>query len=151
MVHNVDEFEISGSDCIRHARRLLNGFEDGEVTAIEFKVHKSQPDPKQSRQTLNQKENARKPKLIKRNTSHHAVLHTLHEVGGDEDFVLGRIVRKHAEGVSDSSVFPALTQLWERQLVDRERDSDGSYAYQINEHGMDMLSELGEPTVDKGD
>jgi hypothetical protein len=98
-----------------------------------------------------QKEEKRKKGTIKPNTSHHRVLHKLAELGKSGK-IPGSEVKEKVTGVSDSSVYPALTQLWERMLVDRERVDDVAnpyYKYELTDFGHQQLEELGEPQEDE--
>lgn len=84
---------------------------------------------------------------IQGNTSHHRVLYALASLSNGE-MVPSKEIKQHTEGVSGSSISPALTQLWERQLVDREHVDDVAnpyYRYKPTEYGLEKLDELGEP------
>lgn len=83
------------------------------------------------------------------NTSHHHVLHFIarHD---DNDSIPGRDVKSQITSVSEGSVFPALTQLWERKLVERERVKDVPnpyYKYKVSDYGEITLAELGTPSL----
>lgn len=84
---------------------------------------------------------------IKPNTSHHRVLHVLDNLDKD-GAVPGKLVKEQTTGVNKRSIYPALTQLWERKLAKRERVEDVDhpyYKYEVSDHGKEMLNEIGKP------
>ncbi|MWV65656.1 hypothetical protein GRS48_12620 [Halorubrum sp. JWXQ-INN 858] len=91
-------------------------------------------------------EDEREEGSIQPGTAHNWVLHILHELNGDERYVPGKRVRDEAAelDVSESSIYPALTNLWERKITDRT-DEGGSYSYKITDHGLDVLEDVGVP------
>ncbi|MFD1640809.1 hypothetical protein [Halohasta litorea] len=148
--------EISGTNPIKNASHLLKGYDSENVEAIEIKIHKKSNSQKEDKQknevNMGDKSDKKKNRVkgsIRPNTSHHAVLQTLQSIGGPDEYVPGKKVLNTVTGVSESSVFPALTQLWERKLAERERDGNGSYAYRVSEYGEKKLEELGEPNINE--
>lgn len=90
----------------------------------------------------------REAKKISPNTSHHRVLYTLDKLD-DSGAVPSREVKKHVTGVNETSIYPAITQLWERKLADRERVEDVDhpyYEYTVSDYGQAVLEEIGEPS-----
>jgi hypothetical protein len=68
---------------------------------------------------------------IRVNTSHHRVL--------------GEVAERSK---NESSIYPALTQLWERKMLERERVEDVPnpyYKYYLTDHGKHTLEDLGKP------
>ncbi|WP_380674598.1 hypothetical protein [Salinigranum sp. GCM10025319] len=91
----------------------------------------------------------RERKEIRANTSHHRVLNEVFERSKKgEDSVSGKEIKQGVEGVKDSSIYPALTLLWERKLLDRERVEDVDnpyYRYYLTDYGKEMIETLGKP------
>ena len=83
---------------------------------------------------------------IQAETSHHWVLYLLGELGGEERYVPGKRVKEAAENThaSDSSIYPALTVLYERMITERQ-SRGGSYAYKLTDYGLKLLDEFGAP------
>lgn len=94
-----------------------------------------------------EKEAKREKDDIKANTSHHHVLTPLAKLG-DGKLVPGREIKDAITDVSESSIYPALTRLWERKLAGRERVEDVAnpyYKYTSTDYCRAELNELGEP------
>jgi predicted transcriptional regulator len=60
----------------------------------------------------------------------------------------GNEIRDVVSGVGESTVFPALTQLYQRKMVEREKvtqDGNWHHEYEVSKYGEAKLSEMGEP------
>ncbi|MFC7081066.1 helix-turn-helix transcriptional regulator [Halorussus caseinilyticus] len=165
------ELKISGSDPATHARRILDKYAgDSEVETISISVMKevddsgSEPikgdtrdttrdntphnaEDKEEEKKTNTTQKERKKGDIRANTSHHRVLEVLRDITKD-DPVSAKEVKKRIKDISESSIYPALTQLWERKLAERERVEDVAnpyYKYEISDYGEKKLKELENP------
>lgn len=168
------KLDISGDNPTAHAQRILQQYAEDEaiksislkittadfgapetrqMTAEDYDLTGDSDDEKTTEEREEEKEAKREKGDIKANTSHHRVLATLGELGNG-NMVPGRKVKEEVEGVSESSVYPALTQLWERKLAERERVDDVAnpyYKYTLTQYGLNKLEDLGkpEPTEDE--
>jgi len=131
-------------DAITIELNIKKETSDSELSV--FADEKSQePDQIKKKDTT---DGQRDKRSIQSNTSHHRVLQTLSSLNDANGATPGREVRSRVAGVSESSVYPALTQLWERQLVTRERVEDVPnpyYKYEVSDHGKQTLEQLGKP------
>lgn len=169
------KLDISGDNPTDHAQRILQQYsKDEAIKSISLKITTAdsgapetrqmtaedydltgggEDDEKTTEEREAEKEAKREKGDIKANTSHHRVLYTLGNLGNG-NMVPGRKVKEAVEGVSESSVYPALTQLWERKLAERERVEDVAnpfYKYTLSQYGRHKLEDLGkpEPTEDE--
>jgi len=162
---NLIKLDISGDNPIPHAKRILDQYaEDEAIKSISLKINadfaesgtkhatiNNTPDSGEEKTTKDReakKDSKRERGDIRSDTSHHRVLFTLSELSNG-DMVSGRKVKEAVEDVSERSIYPALTQLWERKLADRERVEDADnphYKYQPTQYGHEKLEELGDPT-----
>jgi len=172
---DLDEMTLRGAQPIKAAIRMLKTYEESEdIGGITIKFEPSE-DRRQTQYDefqLEQKENETNAKVannssefvdngsdedinrtegtIKPGTSHHWVLYLLDELGGEDRYVPGARVKDEAVNTpaSDSSIYPALTNLYERMITERTQRA-GSYSYRLTEHGMNVLDELGKPSDNK--
>jgi len=162
------QLDITGDNPTQHAKRILEQYaEDEAIKSVSLKISANfgEPDTKQAtvdftsgsseEKTAEEREEEKEAKRekgdIKANTSHHRVLAKLGELANG-NMVPGRKVKEEVEGVSESSVYPALTQLWERKLAERERVDDVAnpfYKYTLTDYGRNKLEDLGKPTEDE--
>lgn len=156
---DVDEITLRGEKPVKAAVSWLKGHEgDGDIGAVtikfeagettsesgsgryktEFRTHKTEKAGGKHREKGD----------IRAETSHHAVAYALANVGGKEEYIPGPVVEDEVESlfldVSESSIYPALTNLWERKLADRER-KEGVYHYKLTDFGKERVEELGKP------
>lgn len=161
------KLEISGSNPVAHANQILQQYanDDGvqsvtvEITSKGEGETSDTTEPvtsgessdidKTNTEREQEKQRQREKGDIRGGTSHHHVLHALAQFDGP---IASREVKDAVEGVGDSSIYPALTQLWERKLADRERVEyvdNPYYKYEITDYGRQKLNELGEPEPPK--
>lgn len=160
---NSIRLQLQGDNPASNAQRVLGVYtEDSDVESITIEIETAANSSDSDLTTFAEQENddskeisveestddGRERRDIQKDTSHHHVLCTLSSLNAEQGPVAGRLVRDKVRGVSESSIFPALTQLWERKLAERERVEDAPnpyFEYWCTEHGEQTLEELGEP------
>jgi len=158
---DVSKVEISGNKPVELAVDFLRRREDSiESLSIEITERstseESEISGESADETLEQEQSEsekveRERGDIRANTSHHRVLHALSKL---EQPAAGSEVEDVVRGVNESSIYPALTQLYQRMMIDRERVEDVAnpyHEYEITDYGRETLEELGEPTPPEED
>lgn len=169
MSMDVDEISLRGNQPVKEAVRVLQAYEAEEgITGITIQfettqerqasyhefdsendgdVSVNQISMRHSSEELDISNEKREKMTIQSDTAHHWMLHVLHQLDGHQNYVRSGTIRQKAEteDMSQSSIFPALTNLWEREIADRKKE-DGSYSYKITDHGQNVLDKLGTPT-----
>jgi hypothetical protein len=157
----VNKVEISGNTPVQLAIDFLKRREDTiESLTIEI-TERSTPeetetdgeisDETEEKETTESDEGGRERGDIRADTSHHRVLQALSQL---EQPAAGSDVEDVVRGVNESSIYPALTQLYQRKLIDRDRVEDvpnPHHVYEITDYGAEKLEELGEPTPPEED
>lgn len=145
-----------GFKPVDRARKVLDSYEiDGTVEEIKIEISESEPDEPQPKQTQtpgnedDEEEDDRELGDIQRGTSHHKVLWTMQQLQDENDgLVSGNEIKDVVSGVEETTIFPALTQLYQRKMVEREKVSeDGNWhnEYEVSKYGEAKLNEMGEP------
>lgn len=157
------KMSISGDNPVEHVRQILSQYsDDGSVDTVTVEITISDSTPVPTQSTIDEEQGTeemvdqkRERGDIRSSTSHHYVLAEVAEESNmGSTFVTGKDIKNSVEGVNESSVYPALTQLWERKMLDRERVDDVAnpyYRYYLTEHGKQTLESLGEPERTKGE
>lgn len=155
---SVSKIEISGSKPVDIAIDFLKRRE-GHIDSITIEMEELEDtdtaekqaesedtdDEEQSEQAEQSKEIEREPGDIREGTSHHRVLYAISKL---DQPVPAKAVEEEVEGVNESSIHPALTQLYQRMMVDRAHVTDVAnpyHEYEITDYGAEKLDELGEP------
>ncbi|WP_254273751.1 PadR family transcriptional regulator [Haloarcula marina] len=162
------KLEVSGDNPTAHARRILDQYASDEtITSVSITINTADSSDQEMKQATTtdyttdasneqtreereaEKEAKREKGNIKTNTSHHRVLGEVAERSNNgSTSVSGKEIKEGVEGVNESSIYPALTQLWERKMLERERVEDVAnpyYKYYLTDHGKHTLEDLGKP------
>jgi len=157
----ITEMKITGHKPAKDILRYLQTLEDDEdIESIT--LHISRKTDERAQATFDDsgdveaeddedggEEKERERGSIRSDTSHHRVLATVAELTNNgSTSVSSKDVVENVEGVAESSVYPALTQLWERMMIEREHVDDVAnpyYKYYFTEHGEHTLEDLGKP------
>lgn len=143
--------ELTGDNAVQDAITLLQPIsQDTAEKRVEIVItpvnEESEVEANNTSENEGGDEKERYKGKIQPNTSHHVTLHAISQL--DEDrMVSGTEITEFIDGYDSGSVRPALTQLYERMLVEREQVSGPNpyYKYCVSDHGMEVLDELGEP------
>lgn len=155
MTSEVD-VEITGDKAVESAIKILQTVEQNEgskrvrITITDLSEVEETPDEEpheKGKSEGDEKETERYEGDIRANTSHHRALYAIAELTTDDEMISGNEVVAFWEGENETSIRPALTHLYKRMLVDRERVEAANpyYQYQITAHGKEVLNELGKP------
>jgi hypothetical protein len=156
------KMNISGDKPAQHARQVLEQYADDEtVESVQIRINRSDEEPGRVQSRLGgeqgdepdeAEEDAEKERErgdIRADTSHHRVLAEVAERSNNgSTHVSGKEIKEGVKGVNESSIYPALTQLWERKMLDRERVEDVPnpyYRYFLTDYGKHTLEDLGKP------
>lgn len=86
---------------------------------------------------------------ISSGTNHQTVLYAIQKLDHDAPVEATRIERWIKNNMDDElkrgSIFGALHDLYERRLIDRQKNDQNNNEYQITVHGDDQLQKVGEP------
>lgn len=158
---DVSKVEISGNKPVELAVDFLRRREDSieslsieiteRSTSEETEIGGESADESLEEEQSESEEVERERGDIRANTSHHRVLHALSKL---EQPAAGSEVEDVVRGVNESSIYPALTQLYQRMMIDRERVEDVAnpyHEYEITDYGRETLEELGDPTPPEED
>lgn len=138
---------VSGSDAISQVKAVLNGLDVDPDAATEVDIsirleESEEPETPNGNASNGSKE--RSLEGIRPNTNHHLVLSYL--AGG------GRVTSTEAmedlaeADIGETSIQPALSELYYKKLVNRSEDSQGA-EYWISDHGQNVIEELGKADV----
>lgn len=149
---NIAQLDISGERAIENAIQMLQGLDNisgAKRVNITISDMDSEEDPDvEAHEETSEDEGAERHRgEIKADTSHHHTLYALAQLTQDGGHVPGNDVADAVNEYNPTSVRPALTQMHQRMLVDRER-VDGSnphYEYKLTDWGKEVLNELGQP------
>jgi len=173
------QLDIKGDNPSTHAQRILQQYAENEaiksvslkITSADFsetgmnqkttedydlasdsddEVAQTDKEHKTAEEREAEKEAKREKGNIKAGTSHHHVLAMIAKLSNG-NMVPAREIKDSITEVSESSIYPALTKLWERRLADRERVEDVAnpyYKYELTDWGRQKLEDLGEPITE---
>jgi len=161
------KLDISGDKPAQHARQILQQYKDDKtVQSVSIRINREGSESERAQMDLDREptetdktsedegdqqtpEEKRERGSIRVNTSHHRVLGEVAERSNNgSTSVSGKEIKEGVEGVNESSIYPALTQLWERKMLERERVEDVPnpyYKYYLTDHGKHTLEDLGKP------
>lgn len=150
----VNKIEISGNNPVELAVDFLKRREEAiDSVTIEITEEDTDEDTETSTDEVEEEQQTleveRERGDIRANTSHHRVLHALSNI---DQPAAGKEIEEEVEGVNESSIYPALTQLYQRMLVDRKRIEDAPnpyHVYEVTDYGIEKLDELGEPAEEE--
>lgn len=148
----VTQLDITGHDAIDSAAQMLKalGSDSGkkrvEITITDLDTDKS-PAVEDSGENEQVSESGRSRGDIRENTSHHYALYSLAQLSKEGDQVTGNHIIEEVDEYGSTSVRPALTHLYKRELVDRKKvgGSNPFFVYKITDWGKEVLDELGTP------
>jgi hypothetical protein len=143
-------FEFEGEKALETAKTVLSNYEiEGKVERISVELEEkyTSEDDKGNGQT-DQSGDDRELKQIRPNTNHHVVLTAIKKLQDKgETPATARDIHDYLDGqIKEGSTYAALSHLYDRRLVDRERVKKGGNAkniYEMSGHGDEELKRLG--------
>jgi DNA-binding MarR family transcriptional regulator len=145
-------FEFEGEKALETAKTVLSNYEiEGQVERISVELeesYKGEGADKGNGQTDSDSDSEdRELKEIQAGTNHHIVLTAIKELQGKgETPASGREIYEYLDDIKEGSVYAALSHLYKRMLVNREKvkeDGNRKSFYEMSGHGDEELKRLG--------
>ncbi|WP_262180582.1 hypothetical protein [Haloarcula laminariae] len=142
-------FEFEGDRALETAKTILSNYEiQGSVKRISVELVEEQEVQDEGNEKSADPTDDRELKQIRANTNHHIVLTGLKELDeADKTPASSNDIYNHkSDQIKEESVYAALSNLYDRRLVERERIKEGSnhhYVYSMNGYGQEELNRVG--------
>lgn len=136
-----DQLDFSGEKAVARATAILETVEPNSETSITLGIDEGEPKNHGGTETASSEQNThgtdRKLCEIKHGTTHHDVLAYIDSTPGSTS---NEIDDDQAYDLSHGSITAALSDLWQRRLV--ERVGKKPYRYTVSTHGKAELERL---------